>query len=44
VADPEVKTTDGKKIEVKVAADGKFLKVDDADEDKGQDNNNDKEK
>jgi uncharacterized membrane protein YkoI len=41
VYEAEVKKTDGKKVEVKVAADGKLLKVEDADEENDQDNNKD---
>jgi len=44
VYEAEVKKTDGKKIEVKVAADGKLLKVKDADEDDDQDNDKDGDK
>ena len=44
VYEAEVKKTNGKKIEVKVAADGKLLKVEDADEDNDEDNHQDGEK
>jgi uncharacterized membrane protein YkoI len=37
VYEAEVKKADGKKVEVKVAADGKLLKVEDAEEDNDQD-------
>jgi hypothetical protein len=41
VYEAEVKKADGKKVEVKVAGDGKLLKVEDADEDNDQDNHQD---
>jgi uncharacterized membrane protein YkoI len=41
VYEAEVKKTDGKKIEVKVSADGKLLKVEDADSENEKDNDKD---
>jgi uncharacterized membrane protein YkoI len=44
VYEAEVKKADGKKVDVKVAADGKLLKVEDAEENDDQDNNKDENK
>lgn len=41
VYEAEVKKSDGKKIDVKVASDGKLLQVEDADEDDDQDGDKD---
>ena len=44
VYEAEVKKADGKKVDVKVAADGKLIKVEDAEENNDQDNDKDDDK
>jgi len=44
VYEAEVKKADGRKVDVKVAADGKLLKVEDAEEDNDQDDDKDDDK
>jgi len=44
VYEAEVKKADGKKVDIKVAADGKLIKVEDAEGDNDQDNDKDDDK